>query len=122
MPSKKTTAQLDAEIVEILRARTWEEYLAAIPYLEFRPVDSQTWATIRDEGLDQEQGASKRKQWTVAALPISKTDADGLRDFDAATIEKFNGFDIALKRSYAGRIVDLVDYENGTIRLVATKS
>ena len=121
MPPKKTTAQLDAEIEEILRARTWEDYLEAIPHLEFRPVDSQTWATIQYEGLDEEQEAPKRAQWMVATLPISKTDADGLRDFDAAAVEKFNGFDIALKRAYAGRVVDLVDYDNGTIRLVTKK-
>ena len=121
MPPKKTAAQLDAEIAEILRTRTWEDYLEAIPHLEFKPVDSQTWSTIRDEGLDQEQGAPKREQWTAATLPISQTDANGLRHFDAATVEKFNGFDIALKRAYADRVVDLVDYDNGTIRLVTTK-
>ena len=122
MPPKKTAAQLDAEIAEILRTRTWENYLETIPHLEFKPVDSQTWSTIRNEGLDQEQGAPKRAQWMVATLPISKTDADGLRDFDAATVEKFNAFDIDLKDAYAGRIVDLVDYDNGIILLVTTKT
>ena len=117
----KTAAQLDAEIAEVLRAKTWQDYLAAVPQLKFSPVDTQTWSTIRAEGIDQEQGAPKREQWTVAKLPIAQADADGLRRLDAAAIEKFNGFDIALKHAYEGRIVDLVDYDNGTVRLVTAK-
>jgi len=118
----KSPAQLDAEIAEALRAKQWQDYLAAVPQLKFSPVDTQTWSTIRAEGLDQEQGAPKREQWTVAKLPISQADADGLRHLDAAVVEKFNGFDIALKRAYDGRIVDLVDYDNGTVRLVTPKT
>lgn len=117
----KTAAQLDAEIAEVFRSQKWQEYLSLVPFLTFRPVDAQTWGAIRDEGLDQEQGAPKREQWAVAVLPISRADAEGLRQFDEATIEKFNGLDIALKRDYDGQIVDLVDYENGIVRLVKTR-
>jgi hypothetical protein len=118
----KSSAQLDAEIAEALRAKKWQDYLAVVPQLEFRSVDALTWSAIRNEGLDQEQGAPQREQWTMAVLPISQADADGLRHVDAATIEKFNGFDIALKRAYGNRVIDLVDYDNGTVRLVATKT
>lgn len=118
----KSAAQLDAEIAEALHSKRWQDYLAAIPQLTFGPVDSQTWSTIRHEGLDQEQGAPKRAQWAMAVLPISQVDAAGLRRLDAPTIEKFNGFDIALKHAYAGRIIDLVDYANGTVRLVTKTS
>lgn len=116
----KTAVQLDAEIAEVLRAGDWKAYLAAVPYLRFKPADSQMWDAIREEGLDQEQEAPSHDQWVVAMLPISRTDVDGLRRFDAATIEKFNGFDIALKRAYGGKIIDLVDYEGGLVRLVKT--
>lgn len=118
----KSAAQLDAEIAEALRAKKWQDYLTTIPQLEFGPVDKPTWSTIRDEGLDEEQDAPKREQWIMATLSISQADADGLRRFDAATVEKFNGFDIALKSIYDGRLVDLVDYDNGTVRLVMTRS
>jgi hypothetical protein len=117
----KSPAQLDAEIAEALRAKKWQDYLITVPQLEFRPVDAQTWSTIRDEGLDQEHDAPERAQWTMTVLPISRADAEGLRSLDAATIEKFNGFDIALKRAYDARIVDLVDYDTGIVRLVTKR-
>lgn len=114
----KTASQLDADIAEVLRSQPWQDYLAAVQQLKFSPVDTQTWSTIRAEGLHQEQGAPKRVQWAMAKLPISQADAEGLRRLDAAAVEKFNGFDIALKRAYGGRIVDLVDYDNGAVILV----
>jgi hypothetical protein len=114
----KTSAQLDADIAEVLRAKAWQNYLITVPQLEFRTVDAQTWSAIRGEGLDEEHDAPKREQWVMAVLPISRTDAEGLRSLDPATIEKFNGFDIALKRAYGTRIIDLVDYDAGIVRLV----
>jgi hypothetical protein len=117
----RSATELDAEIAEVLSAKKWEDYLALVPHLDFGPVSSQTWASIRAEGLDQEHGEPNRSQWTAAELPISRVDADGLRRFDAATVEKFNGFDIALKRAYGGSVIDLVDYDRGTVSLVAAR-
>jgi len=95
-------------------------YLDAVNTLHFESVNPDVWNTIQDEGLDEEQDAPTFVQWSMAVLPISKEDAAGIRQFKNDTVEKFNAFDIALKEKFGGRVVDLIDYENGVVRLVKT--
>jgi hypothetical protein len=40
--------------------------------------------------------------------------------YDDSAIEEFNRFDIALKQRYPG-MVDLIDYDNGTVTIVKVK-
>lgn len=93
-------------------------YIDEVGTLSFVPVTPEVWDTIQDEGLDEEQGAPNSIQWSMANLPISREDAVKLRQYDNDTIDKFNRFDIALKEKFDGRIVDLIDYDAGIVRLV----
>jgi hypothetical protein len=97
-------------------------YIDAVSTLHFESVTPDVWETIQDEGLDEEQDAPNFVQWSMATLPISGEDSARLRQFDDDTVEKFNSFDIALKEKFNGKIIDLIDYEAGVVRLVKTSS
>ena len=95
-------------------------YLAQVAKLQWQPVSRNVWATIQDEGLDEEQDAENPTDWVMAQLAITPEDAAALQAFDDDAIEEFNRFDIALKSRYPG-LVDLIDYDNGTVIIVRTK-
>jgi hypothetical protein len=97
-----------------------DTYLSQISSLHFIPVNAQVWRMIRDEGLEHEQNAPSPKQWVMATLRISDEDVISLRKFTDDALEKFNLFDIRLKELYRGRIIDLIDYDAGIVRLVKT--
>jgi hypothetical protein len=94
-----------------------KNYLRLIPTLEWLPVNKNTWNTIQDEGLDEEQESYSHTDWVMAKLPISEQDKIKLIEFDTDTIEEFNRFDIALKNMYPG-LVDFIDYDKGTVTIV----
>lgn len=94
-------------------------YLAQVPRLNWQPVNRGVWSTIQDEGLDEEQDEHDPKNWVMAPLNISPEDAQALQAFDDNAIEEFNRFDIALKQKFPG-LVDLIDYDKGTVTIVKT--
>lgn len=95
-------------------------YIAQIPNLTWNPINRSVWNSIQDEGLDEEQDAYEPGNWVMASLTVSPEDVNGLENFESDTIEEFNRFDIALKSKYPG-LVDLIDYDSGTITIVKTK-
>ena len=95
-------------------------YIAQIPKLTWQPITRSVWNTIQDEGLDEEQEAYERNNWVMASLVIDPKDALGLQQYNNDTIDEFNRFDIALKSQYPG-LIDLIDYDAGTITIVRTK-
>jgi len=95
-------------------------YIAQIPKLTWKPINRSVWNAIQDEGLDEEQDAYEPSNWVMALLAVSPKDVTGLQQFDGNTVEEFNRFDIALKELYPG-LVDLIDYDAGTITIVRTK-
>jgi hypothetical protein len=95
-----------------------DEYLPHVPHLKFVPADHKTWHAIQDEGVHHEQNAPHRSHWEMAHLPIKPEDAEGLRSFHNPAIDKFNRFDIALKHRHGGKLVDLVDYDKGHVKIV----
>jgi hypothetical protein len=92
-------------------------YLSQIPNLDWKPVNKRTWATIQDEGLDEEQDAFEPSDWMMASLNIRPDDAQALMAFEDDAIEEFNRFDIALKQKFPG-LVDFIDYDRGTVTIV----
>ena len=96
-------------------------YLLQIPQLHWQPVNSRVWDTIQDEGLDEEQNAFEPDDWVMASLAIDPKDARALQSYDDDAIEEFNRFDIAVKSKYPG-LVDLIDYDRGTVTIVKTFS
>ena len=96
-------------------------YLSQIPQLTWQPVNRRVWSTIQDEGLDEEQNAFDPQDWVMASLDIDPKDAQALQSLDDDAIEEFNRFDIAVKSKYPG-LVDLIDYDRGTVTIVKTFS
>ena len=92
-------------------------YFLQIPQLHWQPVNSRVWSTIQDEGLDEEQNVFDPSNWVMASLNISPKDAQALQAYDDDAIEEFNRFDIALKSKFPG-LVDLIDYDRGTVTIV----
>jgi len=92
-------------------------FLAQVPRLNWQPVNKSVWSSIQDEGLDEEQDAFEPSNWVMASLNISPEDARALQAYDDNAIEEFNRFDIALKQKFPG-LVDLIDYDRGTVTIV----
>lgn len=92
-------------------------YLAQVPKLSWNSINKNTWETIQDEGLDEEQNAFSPNEWVMAKLNLSPEDVTGLQQFNEDTVEDFNLFDIGLKEKYPG-YVDLIDYDAGTVTIV----
>jgi hypothetical protein len=95
-------------------------YIAQISKLSWKPINRSVWNTIQDEGLDEEYESYESDNWVMADLKVDPRDAEGLQRFDSDTVEEFNRFDIALKSQYPG-LIDLIDYDAGTITIVRTK-
>ena len=97
-------------------------YLDQIPTLHWVFINNEVWETIEIEGINTEQNIpTKKKDWVMAMLqltPEHKSLLLGAFDSDGSIIEQFNRFDIALKEKYHNDIVDLIDYDKGTVILV----
>lgn len=107
-----------SELFENYNINDVNHYISQISSIKFINIDNSTWETIQYEGLDEEQDAPNKNQWKMSFLNLSDSDKEGLQNYDADSINKFNLFDITLKEKYNGKIVDLIDYDAGIIRLV----
>lgn len=96
-------------------------YLDQIDKLEFSVVNDNVFEIIETEGLNEEFDCFESSLWLSAKLIIKDDDKTGLIEMNQYTVEKFNYFDIILKERYNNTIVDLIDYDLGTITLVKTK-
>jgi hypothetical protein len=96
-------------------------YLEYVPRLTWHTLNATVWETIQEEGLDEEFSLYNPTDWEYAVLPISTIDSNALTAFDTDAIEDFNRFDIGLKNLY-NDIVDLINYDNGTVILVKPSS
>ena len=101
---------------------TIEDYLFQVDSLVFEPVDDRTWSAILYEGLPSERAAPRRSDWAMSVLRISDEDARDLRALATDAIERFNLFDIRLKKKYGGLLIDLIDYENGVVGIVKVET
>ncbi len=99
-----------------------EELIRVVPALEYGPLTGSVWTAIRDEGLDDEMNAKAHTMWVMARLPLNDEMVAGLQNFDDFYIEAFNAFDIVLKERFEMSIIDLIDYDAGTVTLVKLAS
>jgi len=86
--------------------------------LKFKPVSNSTWETIGWEGLDEEQDKFKKSDWKEVEFKISKKDSDGLKKMQEEQLEKYNMFDNQLKIKFGMKFTDLIDYDQGKIKIV----
>lgn len=93
-----------------------------VPTLTFVPVTRSVFRTIQAEGLDEETGETRSSNWLMATLPLSELQVTALQEMSDAALEAWNAFDIELKQRYAGRYVDLIDYDAGTVTVVCLRS
>ncbi len=96
--------------------------VSVVKGLPFKPVTKRIWQGIQDEGLDEENDCFDRSDWLYATLPISAEEKIGLMKTSEDVVNGFNLFDIKLKSEYDMRVIDLIDYDNGSVYLVRLKS
>jgi len=115
------TLQKEAMICDNLKNDIYE-LVEKTPKLKYNSLTNSEWKTIEYEGLNDEFNLPHRKQWKIAILPISKKDKQCLMLLHKNAIEKFNRFDINLKKRYKLRYIDLIDYQTVIIRIVKPKN
>jgi len=112
--AKRITASKVREELRIAQI----SYLDTVPSLLWRSLSEDEWETLNIEGLSEEHNLFDKDDWVIAELPISKEDKEGLMNFEDWALEKFNMFDIQLKDKYDVKLIDLIDYDQGTLHIV----
>lgn len=98
------------------------QYVDIVPALTYNPVDDETWEIIDEwEGLTEEFDVYDRNRWVMTELPITDDDSNELKQETENIQEKFNQFDIMLKNKYNMKYIDLIDYQNGIVKIVTIK-
>ena len=98
------------------------QYVDIVPALTYNPVDDETWEIIDEwEGLTEEFDVYDRNKWVMAELPITDEDSNELKQETENIQEKFNQFDTMLKNKYNMKYIDLIDYQNGIVKIVSVK-
>lgn len=100
----------------------FQDHMIQIDFGIWKPITKSTINTLRDEGWMEEYNIFF-KDVEQLQLELSKEDSLGLQMFDEDTVEKYNRFDIVIKERYKPEnIIDLIDYDNGTILIARRKS
>lgn len=99
-----------------------QPYLDQVEKLQFSEVSDDTYEILELEGLDEECDCFDKSLWLSSQLNLIEDDKTGLIEMNQYTLEKFNYFDIVLKERYNGAIIDLINYDLGTITLVKVKN
>ena len=99
-----------------------DQYLNQIDSLKFSDISKDTLEVIQIEGLDEEFDAYDETQWQEALLELSLDDEKSLKLMESNTVEKFNYFDIQLKDKYNGKIIDLINYDEGIIKIIKVRT
>jgi hypothetical protein len=89
----------------------------------FKPITNELFNEILEEGFAEEVSSETEpniKDFLYDTLNLSDEDSKGLREFNDATINKFNSFDILLKDKQEGypKIVDFIDYDLGKVYII----
>lgn len=99
-----------------------KQYIDIIPALNYLPLDDNTWKIVDEwEGLTEEFGIYDRDRWFVAELPITSDNEIELKKETENIMNFFNLFDIELKKKYNMKYIDLIDYKNGSVKIVTYK-
>ena len=99
-----------------------KQYIDIIPILNYLPLDDNTWEIVDEwEGLTEEFGIYDRDRWFVAELPITSDNEIELKKETENIMNFFNLFDIELKKKYNMKYIDLIDYKNGSVKIVTYK-
>ena len=84
---------------------------------EYEPLTDEVWEVIQDEGYNEELELYNPEDFEYMVLTIPHEDVEALKAFSAEALEKYNRFDIELKEKYENHI-DLIDYDNGVVKVV----
>ena len=95
------------------------EYVEIIPSLNYQPVNDNEWEIIDEwEGITELFDIYDRENYLIAELPIIDEDSNELKQQTDNILNKFNNFDIKLKNKYNMKYIDLIDYQNGIVKIV----
>lgn len=96
-----------------------DEYIDIVPSLNYVPVNNNEWEIIDEwEGITELFDIYDRERYQIAELPLTDEDSEELKQETDNILNKFNEFDIRLKNKYNMKYIDLIDYENGIVKIV----
>jgi len=105
---------------EYLNESEFADALSQVETNQYRDLTPDVWETIQDEGYDEELELDSPEYFEYTTLTIPPEDVGALKTFKDEALEKYNRFDIELKEKYENHI-DLIDYDNGIIKIVRVK-
>lgn len=100
----------------------FNKYFNQINNKTFRPVTRSIFDTIESEGLTEEYNSDNMSDWTFCELSLNEEDKNGLINFEPNIVQKFNEFDISLKKYFSMEYIDLIDYDHGKVYIVKSKN
>lgn len=91
-----------------------------IPLLDFKRMIGNVWCSVRWKNLNK--GIYKSpSEWIYAELKIDERDSADLRSFDLSVIKKYEKFESTLTEMYMGDFVSVINYDEGSVYIVAHK-
>jgi len=94
--------------------------LIDVPFLDFKRMIGNVWCSVRWKNLNK--GIYKSpSEWIYAELKIDERDSADLRSFDLSVIKNYEKFERTLTEMYKGDFVSVINYDEGSVYIVAHK-
>lgn len=94
--------------------------LIDVPFLNFKRMIGKVWISLRFKKLNKGKYKSP-SEWIYAEFKIDERDSADLRRFDLSVIKKHEKFESTLTEMYKGDFVSVINYDEGSVYIVAHK-
>ena len=91
-----------------------------VPFLDFKRMIGKVWSSVRWKNLNKGQYKSL-SEWIYAGFKIDERDSADLRRFDLSVIKKYEKFEMTLTEMYKGDFINVINYDEGSVYIVAHK-
>jgi len=105
--------------------KTIQDYLKQVEYGDYEELTTELYDLISMEGwlvsIEDEFGEEyEQEDFEYLKLDLSEKDKLGLINMDEDVVEKFNDFDMELKKTgeYPYDTLDFIDYDNGIVYII----
>jgi hypothetical protein len=110
---------------ENIQNKTIDKYLNQVEYGDYEELTQELYDLISMEGWlvsieDEFDEEYDREDFEYLTLDLSDEDRNGLITMDEDVVEKFNSFDMRLKKrgEYPYDTLDFIDYDNGIVYII----
>ena len=105
--------------------KTIQDYLKQVEYGDYEELTTELYDLISMEGWlvsieDEFDEEYKQEDFEYLKLDLSEKDRLGLINMNEDVVEKFNDFDMELKKvgEYPYDTLDFIDYDNGIVYII----